>query len=46
MAVTTTDPSTTDPSTQALLDAEFERNKQPLRASRVLLHIFLIVCIL
>ncbi|NNE12385.1 MAG: carbohydrate ABC transporter permease [Ilumatobacter sp.] len=31
----------TDAHTQALLDAEFERNKEPLRLSRVLLYAFL-----
>lgn len=35
--------TTTDQSTQALLEAEFERNKQPLRPARVLLYIFLTV---
>ena len=35
--------TTTDPSTQALLEVAFERNKEPLRASRVLLYIFLTV---
>lgn len=33
--------STIDPSTQALLTAEFERNREPIRASRVLLYVFL-----
>jgi len=33
--------STIDPSTQALLSAEFERNREPIRASRVLLYVFL-----
>lgn len=31
----------TDPDTQALMDAEFERNKAPLRPARVVLYIFL-----
>ena len=35
--------TTTDPSTQALLEAQFERNKEPLRPARVLLYIFLTV---
>lgn len=33
--------STIDPSTEALLTAEFERNREPVRASRVLLYVFL-----
>ena len=33
----------TDQSTQALLEAEFERNKQPLRPARALLYIFLTI---
>jgi multiple sugar transport system permease protein len=33
--------SSIDPSAQALLTAEFERNREPVRASRVLLYVFL-----
>ncbi len=35
------DTTSIDPSTQALMDAEFERNKEPLRPSRVVLYVFL-----
>lgn len=31
----------TDPDTQALMEAEFERNKAPLRPARVVLYVFL-----
>ena len=42
MSATTNDP-TVHETTQELLEAEFEHNKEPLRAPRVLLYIFLTV---